>query len=676
MEPGLPRREEAPPLPPAARAPGELERPGEAEGERDIGERPEGERRLPVLEPSQGPAEPGEAAGGAEQAGEQEAAADQPRLVDDSAETLEPGQMRKTEFFAELRGSIEEAAEAALSGTGRTARDCPYITYWLSFYEQQPAAMIEPALRRYAPEAGRTETARDYIRFVTERVSRAVAIWAASGRITGVPEGVPRQSTQAEAPAEERVMRKSRGGGAAPSRGPAEVRSELGGGQPLDNCVRARMEGAFGRDFSGVRVHTGANAASLSDRLGARAFTIGRDVAFAAGEYRPGNLVGDALLAHELAHVVQQDGAGSGSGTLIAEDALERDADMSAVSVLSRLWSGATHMGAAVAANAAPRLRSGLRLSRCGSQERAAEEQTPEGETPAEPAAAPTVAIAEVNAPNTPAAVKRIPPRVDTPVDVTVTGTVPAGSPITLEIDGASSNNGTATINGNATHSLTATETVQLRGGTQTVPGNDGNLKLVANYNGNRIADSNAFSVAAYPVEIGFDYHGLLQGMVVAGNMFWGASYNLTFTSDSGVGADCDETKISENVIVHAGTGLFAGSNNVRSGFLTTTDPQRDHHGTSGGPTPAALQALMNAANLATSRKEEHQFFRFSCARTGIADNLTAGPTVPTSGFKITQRASHPGGQYFMHVAKSGFANNSVAAGAVNDTAEKDDEVV
>jgi hypothetical protein len=164
--------------------------------------------------------------------------------------------------------------------------------------------------------------------------------------------------------------------------------------------------------------------------------------------------------------------------------------------------------------------------------------------------------------------------------------------------------------------------------------------------------------------------------MVVAGNMFWGASYNLTFTSDSGVEADCDETKISENVIVHSGTGLFAGGSNVRSGFLQTTAPQRDHHGTSGGPTAAALQALMNAANLATSRKEEHQFFRFACARTAIAEDIAAGPTVPTSGFKITQRASRTGGRYFMHVSKSGFANNGVAAGAVNDSAEKDDEVV
>jgi hypothetical protein len=284
------------------------------------------------------------------------------------------------------------------------------------------------------------------------------------------------------------------------------------------------------------------------------------------------------------------------------------------------------------------------------------------------------VAIAEVNAPETPAPVKRIPPRVDTPVAVTVTGTVAAGSPVTLEIQGAGANNGTATINGAATHPITATETVQLRGGTQTVPGNAENLKLVANHNGSQLAESNAFSVAAYPVEIGFNFHALILGMVSGGNKFWGASYNLTFASDSGVGGDCDRTKISEIVNVAAATGLWAGGANQHSGFNRTTSPQRDHHAT-GASSTADMQAQMDAANLATSRHEAHQFFRFSCERTDIAEDPAAGPKVPTSGFKIDKRASKTGGRYFMHVTKQGFANNGVAAGAVNDTSEKTAEV-
>jgi hypothetical protein len=66
------------------------------------------------------------------------------------------------------------------------------------------------------------------------------------------------------------------------------------------------LQPAFGADFSGVRVHTDATAQGLSDTLNAHAFTIGTDIAFAPGEYQPGTVVGDALIAHELAHVVQQ----------------------------------------------------------------------------------------------------------------------------------------------------------------------------------------------------------------------------------------------------------------------------------------------------------------------------------------------------------------------------------
>ena len=78
-------------------------------------------------------------------------------------------------------------------------------------------------------------------------------------------------------------------------------------GAPLPDDVRGRMETALGGDFGGVHVHADDDAAQQADALGATAFTVGRDVAFAAGAYRPGSPMGDALLAHELAHVAQQD---------------------------------------------------------------------------------------------------------------------------------------------------------------------------------------------------------------------------------------------------------------------------------------------------------------------------------------------------------------------------------
>jgi hypothetical protein len=81
-----------------------------------------------------------------------------------------------------------------------------------------------------------------------------------------------------------------------------------GGGSGLDSPVRDQMQSSFGADFSGVRVHTDTHADSLSRALDARAFTTGKDIFFRRGEYNPGSSDGRALLAHELTHVVQQNG--------------------------------------------------------------------------------------------------------------------------------------------------------------------------------------------------------------------------------------------------------------------------------------------------------------------------------------------------------------------------------
>lgn len=159
------------------------------------------------------------------------------------------------------------------------------------------------------------------------------------------------------------------------------------------------------------------------------------------------------------------------------------------------------------------------------------------------------VSIGEVNAPHTPVSIRRIPPRVDTAVTVNVLGTVPAGA-CTLAFEGSGSTNGTATINGATTHSLSGTTTVQPRGGNQTSPGSARNLRLVARLGATRIAQSNHFSVAAYPVAIGFLFNRIIQNEAAAftgsTDRYWGAAYDVTVTSDSGVTADCDQTSISE----------------------------------------------------------------------------------------------------------------------------------
>ncbi|MFZ5476150.1 MAG: eCIS core domain-containing protein [Myxococcota bacterium] len=85
---------------------------------------------------------------------------------------------------------------------------------------------------------------------------------------------------------------------------------QKGGGSQMGAGVRERMEGAFGADFSGVRIHTGGAASEMSEDISARAFTHGQDIFFNQGEYQPDTGAGQELLAHELAHVVQQGGAG------------------------------------------------------------------------------------------------------------------------------------------------------------------------------------------------------------------------------------------------------------------------------------------------------------------------------------------------------------------------------
>jgi len=101
---------------------------------------------------------------------------------------------------------------------------------------------------------------------------------------------------------------------AAPGAGPAPASPAGGGvagvvgrqGRGLDRRTRRRMESRFGRDFGGVRVHTDGTAAASARQLGARAYTVGNHIVFGAGQYAPDRHEGQHLIAHELAHTVQQ----------------------------------------------------------------------------------------------------------------------------------------------------------------------------------------------------------------------------------------------------------------------------------------------------------------------------------------------------------------------------------
>lgn len=89
------------------------------------------------------------------------------------------------------------------------------------------------------------------------------------------------------------------------------VRAELGGGQRLAAGQRNFYERALGASLDGVRLHADSRAAAAATAIGARAFTVGHDVAFAPGQFAPGTRAGDELLAHELVHVAQADHGGA-----------------------------------------------------------------------------------------------------------------------------------------------------------------------------------------------------------------------------------------------------------------------------------------------------------------------------------------------------------------------------
>lgn len=128
------------------------------------------------------------------------------------------------------------------------------------------------------------------------------------------------------------VVQRKAGGGGAPSN-PAAVTAIAegglgGGGGELPH--RGQLEQGFGVDLGGVRAHTGGGAAHASRAIGAEAYTMGSDIAFASPSPSP------ELVAHEVAHVIQQgSGAGPASGVGAAGDAFEQEADAAASSVAS-----------------------------------------------------------------------------------------------------------------------------------------------------------------------------------------------------------------------------------------------------------------------------------------------------------------------------------------------------
>jgi len=160
----------------------------------------------------------------------------------------------------------------------------------------QPKLAINPPSDIYEQEADR----------ISEQVGRVSEPCACGGRCSGCQAKQPNQ--------EHLSLQTSRvqGSDTAQIAAPPIVHEVLASsGQPLDSSTRDFMESRFGYDFSRVRVHSDARAAASAQSVNALAYTSGTDVVFGAGQFSPATTQGRKLLAHELAHVVQQGQAAS-----------------------------------------------------------------------------------------------------------------------------------------------------------------------------------------------------------------------------------------------------------------------------------------------------------------------------------------------------------------------------
>jgi hypothetical protein len=113
-----------------------------------------------------------------------------------------------------------------------------------------------------------------------------------------------------------------------------------GGGQPLPDAARTKMEASFGQDFSQVRIHTDAGAAASAKSVQAQAYTVGDDIVFGSGSPSLDSSAGQHSLAHELTHVVQQrsgpvDGTPAPGGIMLSDpsDRFETQAEQVADAV-------------------------------------------------------------------------------------------------------------------------------------------------------------------------------------------------------------------------------------------------------------------------------------------------------------------------------------------------------
>lgn len=279
-------------------------------------------------------------------------------LTEDEAGDPGTGRMPVGAFLEAVERAVTELAEKEIGAVFKVV-GCPWLAHWIGYYRQKPAGEVEAALKRYAPAAAGAKTAQEYVSLVVDRVREGIVTWRLTGATPappadgpGSPPGMAAAPTEdgsptgpAAAPPAAAPAFKMASARTGPDVGTGGLGGRLGVGERIDSATAGAIGGAFGADLSDVRVHRDS---SVVGGMGARAMAIGRDVAFAPGQYEPGTVVGDALIAHELAHVVQQATPGAATADTAT---LERDADSAAMGAIAARWSGGSARAPARAAN-------------------------------------------------------------------------------------------------------------------------------------------------------------------------------------------------------------------------------------------------------------------------------------------------------------------------------------
>lgn len=331
------------------------------------------------------------------------------RFIVADTETPTTEQLTKTAFLARLNRETCTVVDKAFEGLPFTSAACPYITEAFQRLLSKTPLQIEKTLIRYEPLLNGADTISRFFEIYRERVRKAVNGWLQTGDLSGVPEeiaskipesmrwtagilgkivggvnnfvsGVKNVASSIGNAVSSGVSSvvsgigslffKGKEGGAKANQSLVSVMAQLGKGQALNSATLSKMEGAMGGSFSGVEIHTDSNAAALSQSMNARAFTVGNHIAFANGEHQPGTLKGDALLAHELAHVQQQK-VGLENGLMqksdtAQNDSLEENADNQAVHAVSKILTGNRQQHVKLPEGKMKVAKTGLKLQRCG----------------------------------------------------------------------------------------------------------------------------------------------------------------------------------------------------------------------------------------------------------------------------------------------------------------------